>query len=244
MSRSIKVGLFYFKDMDKKIRTGLIEYLKKFTTESRWQKIVEVAEQRTRHITVVVEDIYQPHNASAVLRSCDGFGIQDVHIIENENQFEASTQVTIGADRWLSLHRYNEPETDNTAACFNALKSKGYKVIATTPHEQDSNLHDLPVDEKFALVFGSELDGISEEAKSMADGFLKIPMSGFSESFNISVSAAVCLHNLTLRLRESKVDWKLKQDEIDLLKVEWLKKSIKAGEQLEKSYLEESKMSS
>lgn len=244
MSRLIKVGLFYFKDMDKKIRTGLIEYLKKFTTESRWQKIVEVAEQRTRHITVVVEDIYQPHNASAVLRSCDGFGIQDVHIIENENQFEASTQVTIGADRWLNLHRYNEPETDNTAACFNALKSKGYKVIATTPHEQDSNLHDLPVDEKFALVFGSELDGISEEAKSMADGFLKIPMSGFSESFNISVSAAVCLHNLTLRLRESKVDWKLKQDEIDLLKVEWLKKSIKAGEQLEKSYLEESKMSS
>lgn len=230
--------------MNEKSRAGLIEYLKEFTTESRWQKIVQVVEQRTRHITVVVEDIYQPHNASAVLRSCDGFGVQDVHIIENENLFEASSQVTIGADQWLSLYRYNKPEINNTAVCFDELKSKGYKIIATTPHEQDSNLHEFPVDEKFALVFGSELEGISKEAKSRADGFLKIPMSGFSESFNISVSAAVCLHDITVRLRQSDVNWKLNEDEMEMLKIEWLKKSIKAGEQLERTFLKTLKISS
>ncbi|MEX0608238.1 MAG: RNA methyltransferase [Balneolaceae bacterium] len=223
--------------MEKAYRIGLIEYLRGFTTESRWQKIEEVVEQRTRHITVVVEDIYQPHNASAVLRSCDGFGIQDVHIIENRNPFEASDQVTIGADRWLTLHRYNEPKTNNTKHCFDKLKSEGYQVIATTPHEEESNLNDFPIDDKIALVFGSELEGISEQAKAMADGFLKIPMSGFSESFNISVSAAICLHNVSRRLRSSNNNWRLTTDEIELLKIEWLKKSIKAGELLEAEYV-------
>ncbi|MEX0720874.1 MAG: RNA methyltransferase [Balneolaceae bacterium] len=224
--------------MSKTIHSCLIDYLREFTTEARWSKICEVAEQRTRRVTVVVEDIYQPHNASAVLRSCDGFGIQDVHIIENKNQFEASAQVTIGADQWLSLHRYNDPQNKNTARCFNKLKADGYQVIATTPHENDSDLNDFPIDKKVALVFGSELDGISERAKELADGFIKIPMSGFSESFNISVSAAICLYNFTRRLRSSEMDWKLTEDEIEILKVEWLKKSIKAGNQLEKSFLD------
>lgn len=219
-------------------QTELINYLRDFATDERWQKIEAVVHQRTRHLTVVVEDIYQPHNASAVLRSCDGFGVQDVHIIENNNQFEASSQVTIGADQWLSLSRYKEPNTDNTEACFNHLKQVGYKIIATSPHEDDVNLNDLPITEKTALVFGTELNGISDRAKELADGFVKIPMAGFSESFNISVSAAVCLYNLTRRLRASQVDWMLSEEEMEALKLTWLKQSIKAGEQLEKAFLE------
>lgn len=225
--------------MDTSKRTELINYLRDFATKARWQKIEEVVQHRTRHLTVVVEDIYQPHNASAVLRSCDGFGIQDVHIIENSNRFEASSQVTIGADQWLTLSRYKQPNTDNTELCFNHLKKRGYKIIATSPHEQDVNLNDLPITERTALVFGTELDGISERAKELADGFVKIPMAGFSESFNISVSAAVCLYNLTRRLKASEVNWQLSDEEMEELKLNWLKQSIKAGEQLEKAFFEE-----
>lgn len=220
-------------------RASLVTYLRKFATESRWDKIVEVAEQRTRYISVVVEDIYQSHNASAVLRSCDGFGVQDVHIIENHNNFDASRQVTIGADQWLSFHRYNEPDIDNTEVCFSRLKKEGYRIVATTPHENDANLNDLDLNQKTALVFGSEIDGISDRVKELADGFLKIPMAGFSESFNISVSAAVCLYNITRRLRASSIDWKLTDEELDQLTYEWLKKSIKAGNQLEENFFKD-----
>lgn len=223
--------------MNSSTRKALTEYLREFATEARWEKIEEVARQRTRHITVVVEDIYQPHNASAVLRSCDGFGIQDVHIIENSNEFDASSQVTIGADQWLSIYRHNNPETDNTETCLNRLKVEGYKIIATSPHENDVNLNDLPIADKTALVFGTELEGISDKVKEMADGFVKIPMAGFSESFNISVSAAICLYNLTRRLRNSDVDWNLSEEDMEIIKLEWLKKSIKAGDQLEQKFL-------
>lgn len=228
--------------MNNSNRAALIEYLREFATESRWQKIVEIVEQRTRHITVVVEDIYQSHNASAVLRSCDGFGIQDVHIIENSNEFDASSQVTIGADQWLTFHRYKKaPKIDNTEVCFSALKKRGYKIIATTPHRDDTTLNELPITEKTAIVFGSEIDGISNKAIELADGFMKIPMAGFSESFNISVSAAICLYNITRRLKDSNVQWNLKEEEKEELKLEWLRKSIKAGKQLEKAFLEKEK---
>ncbi|MBD3615563.1 MAG: RNA methyltransferase [Gracilimonas sp.] len=224
--------------MNKSSRSALIEYLREFATESRWKKIVEIVEKRTRHITVVVEDVYQSHNASAVLRSCDGFGIQDVHIIENRNEFDASSQVTIGADQWLTLHRYKTPKTDNTEICFNTLKKQGYNIIATTPHDNDITLNELPITQKTAIVFGSEIDGISDRARELADGFMKIPMAGFSESFNISVSAAVCLYNITRRLKDSDINWNLTEEEMEELKLEWLRKSIKAGKQLEKAFLE------
>ncbi|MDZ7756037.1 RNA methyltransferase [Rhodohalobacter sp.] len=224
--------------MDSQKKQDLITYLREFSTESRWERIQEIVHKRTRHLTVVVEDIYQPHNASAVLRSCDGFGIQDVHIIENKNEFEASSQVTIGADQWLTIHRYNQPNVDNTELCFNRLKDQGYKIIATTPHKNDTSLNDLDISGKTALVFGSEIDGISDRAMELADGFMKIPMYGFSESFNISVSAAVCLYNLTRRLRSSEIPWTLNNEEMQDLKLKWLRQSIRAGEELEKAFLE------
>lgn len=215
----------------------LTAYLQEFATEERWNTITEVANKRTRQITVAIEDIYQPHNASAVLRSCDGFGIQDVHIIENDHEFDTSNQVTIGADQWLSLHRYKSTGVNNTSACLDTLKGNGYQIIATSPHENDTNLSDLVIDRKIALVFGNEVDGISETVKEKADGFVKIPMVGFSESFNISVSAAICMYDVTLRLRNSDVNWRLAKDELDQLKYEWLKNSIKAGDELENKWL-------
>lgn len=217
----------------------LAEYLKEFISESRWERLNEVLEYRTKHITVVLEDIYQPHNASAVLRSCDGFGVQDVHIIENRNQFDASSEVTIGADQWLTLHRYNSVNSDNVSDCFKSLRNKGYKVIATTPHEKDSNLNELDITEPVALVFGTELHGVTDTVREQADGFVKIPMFGFSESFNISVSAAICLYDLTTRLRNIQTDWELSESEKEELLIEWTRKSIKAGDRLVEKWKEE-----
>lgn len=219
----------------------LITHLQQFITDERLQKINSVLESRTRFLTVVLEDLYQPHNASAVLRSCDCFGIQDVHIIENENEFSPSKGVTIGSDQWLSLKKYNEKSGPNTRQCFQSLRQDGYKIIATTPHEQDVSINELPLDEKTAIVFGSELTGLSDEAMAEADGYVKIPMVGFSESFNISVSAALCLYELSTRLRKDNGKWPLNDREKVNLRLDWIRNSVREVEMIEKRFWAENK---
>ena len=224
--------------MDKETLQSLINYLKEFTTPGRWEKIEQVLSQRTNHITVVLEDLHKPHNANAVLRSCDGFGIQDVHIIENRNEFDTEGKISAGAHQWLTLYRYNQPNEDNVRLCFDELKTRGYQVIATTPHEEDSTLAGLDISKKTALVFGTELHGVSKHVMELADGYVRIPMYGFSESFNISVSAAVCLYDLTNRLRTNSETWGLEEDYKTNLTLNWLRKTIKAGEKLEEKFLQ------
>lgn len=227
--------------MDRKSKLELVQYLQEFVTDDRWQTINDVLEKRTRYLTVVLEDIYQPHNASAVLRSCDCFGIQDVHIIENRNEFDPNKGVTIGADKWISLQTYNEQQKNNTLQCYRQLKEKGYRIIATTPHKDDTTIDEVPVDQKTALVFGAEMAGLSDYALEQADGYAKIPMVGFSESFNISVGAALCLYELSTRLRKIRDDWTLDDDEKLELQLDWLKKSIRASHQLVQKFQEEKK---
>lgn len=227
--------------MELTLKKELIEYLRDFVTGERWDTLNRVLNERTRHITVVLEDIYQSHNASAVLRSCDCFGIQDVYIIENDHDFSLSKGVTIGSDRWLTLHKYRAEGSENTLNCFENLREQGYRIIATTPHEEDVTLDRLPVDNKTALVFGAELPGLSEKAKQNADGFVKIPIYGFSESYNVSVSAALCLYELTKRMRQNEdpARWQLGEMEMTELRLDWLEKSIRASDQLKKKFLEE-----
>lgn len=229
--------------MDTSLKQELIAYLKEFVTSQRWETLNEVLQQRTRHVTVVLEDIYQSHNASAVLRSCDCFGIQDVHIIENDHDFSLSKGVTIGADQWLSLKKYREEEINNTLTCFNDLREQGYKIIATTPHKEDVTIDELSIESKTALVFGAELQGLSETALEQADGFVNIPIYGFSESYNVSVSAALCLYEISQKLRDgnSKIDWQLSENEQIDLQLNWLEKSIRASDQLKEKFLEERK---
>lgn len=225
--------------MDKSLQLQLLEYLKQFITEDRWEKINEVLDGRTRYLTVVLEDIYQPHNASAVLRSCDGFGIQDVHIIENKNEFDPNKGVTIGADKWIRCHTYNREGENNTAACYRKLREKGYKIIATTPHSEEVTIDEVSLEEPVALVFGAELTGLSDYALEQADGYASIPMVGFSESFNISVGAALCLYELSTRLRKSDYDWALSEGEKRELRLNWVKKSVRAADKLEQKFLTE-----
>jgi len=217
-------------------KKGLIKYLKEFVTPERFETINRVLSKRTRYLTVVLEDLYQPHNASAVLRSCDGFGIQDVHIIENRNEFRPTKGVTIGSDRWITQHNYQAEDQKNTQRCYRKLKKQGFKLIATTPHEKEVGINQIPLDQKTALIFGAELNGLTDYALEEADGYAQIPMQGFSESFNISVSAALCLYDLSTRMRNEERNWKLSEKEMIDLRLEWLRNSIREVEKIEQRF--------
>lgn len=221
-----------------KPEVALLEYLLSFTTDNKRELIASRILERTRHITVVLEDIYQPQNASAVLRTSDCFGIQDVHVIENTNEYEINPRVVHGAAKWLNLHKYNEVH-DNTTDCIQKLKKKGYSIVATSPHANSVSLHDLPLDKPVALMFGTEKLGLSSTAIEQADELMYIPMYGFTESLNISVSAAICLQHLAHRLRQTDVNWQLPEEEKHLLSLDWAKNVLKDPEGLERRFWEE-----
>jgi tRNA (guanosine-2'-O-)-methyltransferase len=214
----------------------LITYLTQFVSEARLSKFGQVLNYRTRHITVALEDIYQPHNASAVLRSCDIFGIQDIHVIETKHAYTVNKDIALGSAKWLTLHKYRKTE-NNSLDCITKLKEKGYRIVATTPHEKDCNLEDLSIDKPLALFFGTELTGISDTVREHADEFVKIPMYGFTESFNISVCAALCMHTLKEKLHKSNADWHLSEAQREELMLKWLRNSIPKVELIEKDYL-------
>ena len=217
----------------------LIDYLTTFVTENRKQKFDALIRHRTKHLTVVLEDIYQPHNAAAVLRSCDCFGVQDVHVIENQNKFEANPDVELGSAKWITLNKYNSKE-ENTADCIKILKQKGYKIVVTSPHKNDCSIEELDITHKSALFFGTEMRGATPVAFEQADAFVKIPMVGFTESLNISVSAAVTLYTLITRLKKSNVDWCLSKEEENAVRLQWLRNSIPKSGLIEKDFLAKS----
>jgi tRNA (guanosine-2'-O-)-methyltransferase len=225
-------------ELDCKTQQELYEYMAQFITENKKSKFESIVEYRTRHLTVVLEDIYQPQNASAVLRTCDCFGIQDVHIIENRNTYNLCKDVELGSSQWLSLKTYNE-NPQNTLDAFKKLKAEGYRIVATTPHKNDKVLEDLSIDGKIALAFGTELNGLSEIAMEHADEFVKIPMYGFTESFNISVSAAISLSNISERIRRSSIPWGLTDKEKIEVRLNWARSAVRNHAALEAKFFEE-----
>ena len=210
-------------------------------TPERHYKIETISKERTRYITVVLEDVYQAHNISAVLRSCDGFGIQDVHIIEDRNPFTVTKEISKGASQWLSIQKYKAQEGNDTEATFTQLRNEGYTIVAMTPHAEDMLIEDLPLDTKIALVFGTEFRGLSDYALKEADAYVKVPMYGFTESFNISVAAAISLYELTKRLRASSIDWRLTEEELLDLQLEWLATTTAFAEEVQEKLAEISK---
>ncbi len=215
----------------------LIQYLSEFTTPERFELFNKIIENRTKYMTVALEDIYQAHNASAVLRSCDCFGVQNVHVIENNNEYNVSPDVAVGSDKWLNIYKYNELE-NNTLNTISKLREQGYRIIATTPHTKDVNLENFNLEKgKFALFFGAELPGLSDIVMNNADEFLKIPMYGFTESFNISVSAALTMHTLYNKLINSNIKWQITAQEKEEILFDWLKKSVKSSDKLLERYV-------
>ncbi len=199
-----------------------LNFLEDILTENRKAKFLKVLENRTKHFTIVVEDIFQMHNASAVMRSCEVFGIQELNVIEERYGKSIDKEIAMGAQKWVDIKTF-----DNVSNCITILKNDGYQIIATTPHENDCLLDDFDISKPSALFFGTERDGLSEEVLQKADGFIKIPMVGFTESLNISVSAAIIIQNLTNRLRESNINWHLSEDEILEKRLDWAQNSIK-----------------
>ena len=206
---------------------NLLEHLETYLTENRKQRFNEVLLQRTKHFTVAAEDVYQLHNTSAVIRSCDVFGIQEINIIEETNTKRIDREIAMGAQKWVDLNRYNSVKD-----CILDLKQKGYQIVATTPHIHDCELHNFDITKKSCFFFGRETEGLSDEVLKNADSFLKIPMVGFTESLNISVSAAIILQHVTAKLRQSNLNWQLTETEIHEKKLDWISKTIKSYDEI------------
>lgn len=215
---------------------ALLKYLETFVSENRKAKFKQILNFRTQYITPVIEDIFYSQNASAVLRTSECYGVMDVHVIENRNEYNVNPDVTIGASKWINIIKYNQQQ-HNTKNAIRDLKQKGYRLVVTSPHERQVSINELDLDKgKIALVFGNEKIGISEMMKEEADEFVTIPMHGFTESFNISVSAGICLQTLIPKLHDSQLGWHLDDETKQSTYEEWIRKSIKQVSKIEKRF--------
>ncbi len=213
----------------------LIEFLGDYVTENKKSKMEAALAERTRQVSVVLEDIYQPHNASACLRSCECLGVQDVHIVERKNNYRPNNGVSLGSAKWLSMHRYH-----STKAAIETVKTRGYQVVATTPNVDGHDLSSLPLDKPVALLFGTEEEGLSDESLAAADTTLRLPMYGFTQSYNISVTVAISLSRLVERLRVEKIDWGLSESEKKDLTLDWYRRIVRRHELLEEQFWNQS----
>ena len=208
------------------ISEAYLAHLSRFVTDHKQALFERILDARTRHLTVVLEDLYQTQNASACLRTCDCFGIQDVHVIENANRFRVNRDIAVGATRWLTLHRHNALP-HNTLAGIEALRAAGYQIVATVPGRDSLPLDKYDITAKTALLFGTETTGLSDAALAAAEVRLHVPMHGFTESLNISNSLAICLHHLAAKLRRSEVAWHLSAPERLQLKILWSRSVVR-----------------
>ena len=215
---------------------NLLHYLQSFLTERRRELFDRVLLERTNHITVAVEDVYQLHNTSAVIRSCESFGVQNLHVIEEVNVKRIDREIAMGAQKWVDVHRHTSAK-----ACIQSLKAQGYRIVATTPHQKAHRLEDFDTTQKAAIFFGRETQGLSDEVLDAADDFIYIPMVGFTESLNISVSAAITLQHVMTRLKASDVSWQLSDSEVFEKKLEWTKKMIKDVDRIIERWEEDQK---
>ena len=210
----------------------VISLLADLVSKRRLERMEEILAERTRYITIVLEDIYQSQNASAVLRTCECFGIQNVHIVENYNSYNINPMVLKGSDKWLDIMRYYQSD-NNSADVVNHLKSNGYRIVATSLNEKSIPLNKFDMTTgKCAIIFGNEHQGVSEYLMKHPDEYLKIPMCGFTQSLNISVSAGIIISQLAQKLRSSSIGWQLTNDEKKMVRAEWLKRSVKNSQML------------
>ncbi|PTX43282.1 tRNA (guanosine-2'-O-)-methyltransferase [Christiangramia gaetbulicola] len=210
----------------------ILDHLQEFLTPRRKSLFEKVLAERTDHLTVVAQDVYQLHNTSAVVRSCDVFGVQNIHVIEEKIPRRIDKEIAMGAQKWVDINRYNSAKD-----CVKRLRAEGYQIVATSPHDDSQLLEDFDISTPAALFFGTEKDGLSDEIMQEADTTIKIPMVGFTESLNISVSAAIILQSLTSKLKKSDVNWQFTEEEKDRIRMNWTKKTIKNSEQIIERFL-------
>ena len=220
--------------MDHARREQLIACLEPFVSAHKQQRIRAVLAARTRYVTLVLEDLYKPQNASATLRTCDGLGIQNVHIIENDSPFSDDDEVSLGSSKWLTLHRHRNESRYATPQCYKHLRARGYRIVATSPAADGCLLDELPLDQPLACVYGNEEQGLSRWAIEHADCTVRLPMYGFTQSYNITVSVALALGYLMEKLRRTDIDWHLEPDEQRDLMLAWYRGVVRASDLIEK----------
>ena len=216
-----------------KFNQELLTYLEGFLTENRKEGFLRVLKNRTKHFTIAMEDVYQLHNTSAVMRSCEVFGVQELNVIEQKFGKRIDSEIAMGSQKWVDVNRFNTVQS-----CIDAKRAQGYQIIATTPHNDSCMLHEFDISKPSAIFFGTEKNGLSEEVIEQADGFIKIPMVGYTESLNISVSAAIIIQDITTRLRQSNINWQLTEEEVLEKRLDWTRKSIKDIEFIERKFHE------
>lgn len=210
------------------VNDEFLAYLREFVTPQRVERFEKVIALRLAHIHLALEDIFQGHNASAVLRTSEALGIQNVHVIEKNNQFVPNDEIALGAEKWINIHHFKGENSINE--CISELKNQGIKVYATSPHYDGYTPSDVPIDQPLAVLFGTEKDGLSREALDACDGYLQIPMYGLTESFNISVSAAICMSEIVRRVRLSGINAGYTDTEQKEMLASWILKTVAAPE--------------
>jgi len=216
----------------------VFDHLARFVSDHKKEFVEKVLGQRTRYITVVLENIYQSQNASAVIRTCECLGLQDVHIIEDTTKYDLNIRVLKGSYKWMNMERYRTKQVNNTEACFNRLRGEGYRILVADPAEDGISIDGLDISSgKVALLFGNELHGASPFSLGHADGKVRIPMFGFTESLNVSVSVAICLNTILGKLRESGISIGLSEEEKDLIRLKWYRKMVRRSEVVEREFL-------
>lgn len=220
------------------LESKLFSHLSRFVSDHKKSFVEKVIGQRTRYVTVVLEDIFQSQNASAVVRTCECMGLQDIHVVENTAKYKLNVRVLKGANKWISLERYRKKGMNNTQVCFARLRKDGYRIFVADPADDGIPVSDIEAGKnKIAFLFGNELRGASEYALMHCDERVKIPMFGFTESLNISVSVAICLHTILPKLRTSAIDIGLSEEEKQFIKLHWYKKIVKRSDVVEREFL-------
>lgn len=237
--RGASPSLLKLEDLDPSVEDALIEHLLQFITPEKKARMEVVVARRTNHLRLVLEDIFQPHNASAVMRTCECFGVQHLHVIENKNTYTLNREVAMGSSNWIHLHRHRCENHDNTLECMKQLRQDGYRIVATSLDPESVPIQQLPIDQKISLWFGTEEHGLSGEVLESADFHVHIPMLGFTQSFNISVSAAICLYEIRGRMQKEGIPSGLTPRERRQIYRLWLRRSVKNCEIVERAFLKE-----
>lgn len=218
--------------------TKIFNHLAQFVSDHKKTFIEKVLEQRTRYVTVVLENIYQSQNASAAVRTCECMGLQDVHIVEDTAKYHLNIRVLKGSYKWMDLHRYRDRKKNNIAVCYERLRKDGYRIFVADPAEDGISIDDLDVSAgKIALVFGNELHGASPYSLAHGDQKVRVPMFGFTESLNVSVSVAICLNSLLQKLRRSDFPIGLSAEEKRIVRLSWYRKIVRRSEVVEREFL-------
>ncbi|MBQ6870512.1 MAG: RNA methyltransferase [Alistipes sp.] len=205
-----------------------IEYLAQFMLPERLATLQRAVANRTKYMTLLAENMFHPQNASALVRHCEAFGVQNLHTVQTLCKFNPNVDIVRGTDKWIDIHRHS-----STAEALAALKSEGYRIIATTPHRESCTPESFDVTKgKFAIVMGTEKTGISDEVMAAADEFMRIPMCGMVESLNVSACAAIIVYMLSERMRHEVEDWQLTEQEQTRTLYKWLVQTVKDAEPL------------